>query len=85
MGLQLTVVTIETVVTDVTIATDGTVVTNVTVQCIAGNFRLEKIFAFFTQARRGRKFFQQIILLSENFVMLKFYMHKFLHMAAKLY
>ena len=24
---------------------------------IAGNFRLEKIFAFFAQARRGRKFF----------------------------
>ena len=25
---------------------------------IAGNFRLEKIFAFFAQARRGRKFFR---------------------------
>ena len=47
---------------------------------IAGNFRLEKIFAFFAQARRGRKFFRRIILPSENFVTLKF-----LHVAAKQY
>ena len=40
---------------------------------IAGNFRLEKIFAFFAQACCGRKFFRQIILPSENFVMLKFF------------
>ena len=33
---------------------------------IAGNFRLEKIFAFFAQAHRGRKFFRQIILPSEK-------------------
>ena len=39
---------------------------------IAGNFRLEKIFAFFVQARRGRKFFQRIILPSANFVTPKF-------------
>ena len=39
---------------------------------IAGNFRLEKIFAFFAQARRGRKFFRRIILPSENFVTMKF-------------
>ena len=39
---------------------------------IAGNFRLEKIFAFFAQARCGRKFFQRIILPSDNFVRLKF-------------
>ena len=47
---------------------------------IAGNFRLEKIFTFFAQARRGRKFFRRIILPSENFVTLNF-----LHVAAKLY
>ena len=35
------------------------------VYCIAGNFRLEKIFAFFVQARRGRIFFRRIILPSE--------------------
>ena len=29
---------------------------------IGGNFRLEKIFAFFAQARRGRKFFRRTIL-----------------------
>ena len=40
---------------------------------LAGNFRLEKIFAFFAQARRGRKFFRRIILPSENFVTLKFF------------
>ena len=40
--------------------------------CISGNFRLEKIFAFFAQAHRGRKFFRRIILPSENFVTLKF-------------
>ena len=39
---------------------------------IAGNFRLEKIFTFFAQACRGRKFFRRIILPSENFVTLKF-------------
>ena len=39
---------------------------------IAGNFRLEKIFAFFAQARCGRKFFRRIILPSENFVTLNF-------------
>ena len=38
---------------------------------IAGNFRLEKIFA---QARRGRKCFRRIILPSENFVTRK-YLH----------
>ena len=27
---------------------------------IAGNFRLEKIFAFFTQAHRGRNFFGKL-------------------------
>ena len=39
---------------------------------IAGNFRLEKFFAFFAQARRGRKFFRRILLPSEKFVTLKF-------------
>ena len=31
------------------------------------------MFAFFAQARRGRKFFRRIILPSENFVTLKFF------------
>ena len=52
---------------------------------IAGNFCLEKIFAFFAQARRGRNFFRRIILPSENFVTLKFLHTQILHMAAKQY
>ena len=47
---------------------------------IAGNFRLEKIFAFFTQVCHGRKFFRRIILPSENFIVLKF-----LYVAGKQY
>ena len=37
-----------------------------------GNFRLEKVFALFTQAYHRQKFFWRNILPSENFVTLNF-------------
>ena len=61
-----------TLIGALTTARDTPTQHNMTIYRIAGNFRLEKIFAFFAQVHRGRKYFRRIILPSENFVTLKF-------------